>query len=532
MARQTEAGFNEGVKKILAKSYPGTECLDDFSAYGNTNRDTYIRFKCGKCGTIKKMQWRSALEHGFRCGNKECILDKRKATNNKKYGCDYPMQNKEILEKAKQTTLINYGVERPAQNADILKKMQATSLKRYGVTNPGGTQESLEKAQKTTMEKYGVKYWAQRNKEEWQNDVISSKEKMEDFLKSLGRKVTLIELNELLGFKLSTHSGTSVGEYIKRYHLEDYINYLEFAAASNAEREINKFLLSLGLKTEMGNREILDGKEIDIYIPALKIGIEYCGIYWHSSNINAAKGHPKNHNYHYNKMLIAQEKGVRLVQIFENEYLSNKDIVLDKLAHICQANTQKEKIYARNCEIKKVTYRDIKDFLRKNHIQGPSTGSLYIGAYYNNEIIATMVFKNNFRNVNDNQNGIELCRFATDIKYNIVGIFSKMLKYSTQYLSTKKFIYSYADLRWVDSTDNVYSKNGWLYDGESKPDYTYINIRTMQSFHKSSFQKSSLKLNYPELYDDSLTELEITEQIPYLYRIYDCGKIKYKYNLT
>ena len=30
------------------------------------------------------------------------------------------------------------------------------------------------------------------------------------------------------------------------------------------------------------DRNILNGKEIDIFIPKLKIGVEYNGLYWHS----------------------------------------------------------------------------------------------------------------------------------------------------------------------------------------------------------------------------------------------------------
>lgn len=62
---------------------------------------------------------------------------------------------------------------------------------------------------------------------------------------------------------------------------------------------------------EVKSRYKLDGHEIDIYIPSLKIGIEYDGIRYHSSDKSIEKEKKKN------KFL--NEKGIRLIRIKEIE---------------------------------------------------------------------------------------------------------------------------------------------------------------------------------------------------------------------
>ena len=66
---------------------------------------------------------------------------------------------------------------------------------------------------------------------------------------------------------------------------------------------------------ERNNRSILGGLELDMYIPSCKVAIEYNGLRWHSEQFKPDK------NYHLNKLLKCQEKGIKLIQIFEDEYL-------------------------------------------------------------------------------------------------------------------------------------------------------------------------------------------------------------------
>lgn len=96
---------------------------------------------------------------------------------------------------------------------------------------------------------------------------------------------------------------------------------------SKAENELYEYICSLvgECNVEQRNREVLDGKEIDIYLPSLKLGIEYNGIIWHSTK------YKPNQECHIQKMEKCNEQGIKLIQIFEDEYHNHKDAVLNNV---------------------------------------------------------------------------------------------------------------------------------------------------------------------------------------------------------
>lgn len=102
--------------------------------------------------------------------------------------------------------------------------------------------------------------------------------------------------------------------------------------SSKPEKEIVKFIRSIMSNNHIirNSRKILNGKELDIYIPSKKLAIEYNGLYWHSEE----KG--KDKYYHYNKTKLCAEKGIRLITIFEDEFLADKEKVFAKLKSIIE----------------------------------------------------------------------------------------------------------------------------------------------------------------------------------------------------
>ena len=68
------------------------------------------------------------------------------------------------------------------------------------------------------------------------------------------------------------------------------------------------------------DRNILDGREIDVLIPDFKIGIELNGLFYHSEEVLSGRvDDPR--KYHLNKTLAAKEKGITLIHVFESEWL-------------------------------------------------------------------------------------------------------------------------------------------------------------------------------------------------------------------
>lgn len=73
------------------------------------------------------------------------------------------------------------------------------------------------------------------------------------------------------------------------------------------------------------NRTVLDsGKELDIYLPDIKLAIEFDGLYWHSDKF-------LDKNYHLRKTKECEEKEIHLIHIFEDEWINKKDIVKNKI---------------------------------------------------------------------------------------------------------------------------------------------------------------------------------------------------------
>ena len=262
-------------------------------------------------------------------------------------------------------------------------------------------------------------------------------------------------------------------------------------------------------------RELIKPYELDIYIPSLKFAIEYNGLRWHSEKYG------KDKKYHLNKLNFCKNKGVKLLQIFEDEYISNRDIVFNKIKHILHVCNELPKIMGRKCIIKEINKEESELFLNKYHIQGFVRSTTYLGAFYNDNLIAVMTFKK------EEKNGLkwELNRFASDYHYICQGVGGKLFKYFIKSYSPNE-IKSFADRRWtIDEKNNIYIQLGFKFDSYTPVEYRYFKesdgiIRQ----HKFNFRKDRLnrKFGLPL----TMTENEMTSKLGYT-KIWDCGLIKY-----
>jgi very-short-patch-repair endonuclease len=279
------------------------------------------------------------------------------------------------------------------------------------------------------------------------------------------------------------------------------------------EREIIDFITSLVGEDDITikDRSVLDGKEIDILIPSLKIGIEYNGNWWHS------EGKGKDRNYHVSKTNLAESKGYRLIQIFEDEYMEKKDIVLEKIRHILGKDGEKIKIGARKCSIIEIEKDTAKLFLDKWHIQGFAPATVYYGAFYNGTLVGVMTF------LKDKEGFWNLNRYSTDTLYSIPGLASKLFKNFLRHNNVVQ-VKSFLDRRWGKSGNSVYEKMGFALDSIEAPDYRYLV--SGKRVHKFNFRKQTLNKKYG--LPMTMTETEMVKELG-IPRVWDCGLIKYVY---
>ena len=282
---------------------------------------------------------------------------------------------------------------------------------------------------------------------------------------------------------------------------------------SKSEDEIYNFISELIGKENVvkSERSILNNHaEIDIFVPSKNIGFEYNGCRWHTEQFG------KDRFYHLKKTNECNEKGIRLIHIFEDEYNNKKDIVLNKIRHILDCD-KLPRIAGRKCTISEITYNEAKAFLDENHIQGHTKATIYIGAKHNEELVGVMTF------VKVQNNEWELNRFATNNKYICQGVGSKIFSYFIRHYSPQ-MVKSFADRRWTTLGDNLYLKLNFELNDVLAPDYRYVIDGSYERIHKFNFRKQTLHKKYG--FDLSMTENEMAAKLN-AHKIWDCGLYKY-----
>ncbi len=282
---------------------------------------------------------------------------------------------------------------------------------------------------------------------------------------------------------------------------------------------IQDFLNQNNVNYIQNNRKIISPFEIDFYLPDYNLGIEVNGLYYHSE-LNG-----KDKNYHFNKSKMTEKNNVKLIQIFEDEILNQKEIVLSKLSNELKLNNIR--IDARKCIIKEVSSKAKKEFLEENHLQGDCKDTLRYGLYCKEELVSVMTFGKRKITGSNKDSNWELIRFCNKNYYSVRGGFNRLLSHILKNNDIKNFI-TYADCRWsgLDYTKTVYHKNNFKFIEVTPPNYWYFKPSSqIKRLYRFNFRKSKL---VSEGFDSNKTEWEIMQERNFD-RIWDCGNMKFTY---
>lgn len=199
----------------------------------------------------------------------------------------------------------------------------------------------------------------------------------------------------------------------------------------NFQKEVKEFLEENNIEFEENCRSILtrEGKyplEVDFYISEAKVAIECNGYYWHSARVL------KDKNYHYNKTKSCEEKGIRLIHIWQYEWENERQrpILKNIILNACKKLDSSKRIYARKCEIRILPALSIKNFFLENNIQGYRNAKDAICLFYNNELVMSYALGPAF--LSRGKYDIEVARGATKLGYQVIGGASKLWKYITK----------------------------------------------------------------------------------------------------
>lgn len=392
-------------------------------------------------------------------------------------------------------------------------KIHQTKLEKYG-ENYGKL--AYEKAFNTCEKLYGDKNY--RNKEKMQKTLYKNRLefcKENDcslFTEIFGTNIehsrnTLDFCMDNLGIELINYKTVL---YIKNEDIEPLkkeLEKIEYNHTSIGEKEIFDFIKSIYSSEVIENdRNVIFPKELDIYIPQKKVAIEFDGLYFHSTKFG------KDKNYHLNKTLMCEEKGIRLIHVFEDEWLFERPIIESIISS--SLGIYKQKIFARKCEVKELNDKTFRQFCNENHIQGECLSSDRLGLFYNDELVQAVGFvKSRFF-----KGEIELVRMVTKLNTQVVGGFSRLMKHFG------KDCISYIDRRLFDGKG--YSSSGFEYVCTNRPNYYYV--KELDRYYRMNFTKKNIAKKFPNEFDEKLTEEQNMEKLGF-YRMYDCGTVKVKY---
>lgn len=480
----------------------------------------YCSIKCiSSDPNIKEVKEKKSLD---KWGTKspvqsEEIKEKIKKTNQKRYGGNSPMSSSMIKDKSKSTLIKNWGVENPSQSEEILERriksfkssdyketFKKTSIQRYGVEHPWMNKDIHKKT---------IDFFYKNYKDRIENKVDNSKFIFKGFQRGLSTSL-LFHCNEcnkdfdILTYQFYFRINSKINICTKCYPISENASISQIEILKFIEKNYNGIIVS-------DCKDVIKPYEIDIYLPELKIGFEFNGIWWHSDKF-------KGENYHQKKQNLSEINGINLYVIWEDDWNTKREIcesfILNKLGKI------KNKIFARKCKIKEVSYSDSRNFLNENHLQGDCKSSIRIGLYHEDDLYSIMTFSKlrlPLQKLDENRNKegfYELTRYCNKSNTTIVGGASKILNYFIEKYNPKS-IETYSDN--LISNGNLYKKLGFTYSHTSNPGYWYV-IEGIRS-HRFNWRKQKLiKLGY----DRNKTEEEIMNELGY-YRIYNAGNKKW-----
>lgn len=254
------------------------------------------------------------------------------------------------------------------------------------------------------------------------------------------------------------------------------------------------------------DRSVLGGLELDIYLPSHDLAVEFNGLFWHSERFRPRGAHQA-------KLRACQAAGIRLIQVWEDDWALRRPIVEAGLLHKL-GRSQQPRVHGRACTVDlDVGQAEAAAFLRQHHLQGAAAATVRAGLRSDGELVAVVLFK-----ACDGPEPWDLVRYATSAV--VAGGFTRLVRHFRAVHPGA--IKTFADL--CVSDGGLYRASGFVTAREIGPDYTYLVDG--QRVHKANYRKARFERDPDLAYLPELTERELAE-LNGLPRIWDAGKTKF-----
>jgi hypothetical protein len=421
----------------------------------------------------------------------------------KKYGVDHPFKSGMIKNFIKDACLEKYGVPFITQSKEHINRRQISNLEKYGNKQYFLTDDFMNKSKNTCLEKYGV--------ENYSKSMEFKKNYQEKLQEKLGDEYNVLDLeypnyiinHKLCGNTFSINNSTLNDRVLYNNHILCTVCNPISKSFSMGEKELLNFIY------ENYNGEIIENDvktikpyELDIYLPDLKLAIEYNGLYWHSED-KVGK------NYHKYKSQMCANVGIKLIHVWENHWMDNKDIVKSILSGYLNKH---KRYFARKCVITEMSANQCRRFMDRCHLQGFVGATVYYGMYSEGDLLQIMSFKK----IGDKW---EISRLCSDLNTTVIGGAQKLYKRFIRDVNPRE-VFSYNNNDYF--TGGIYEKLGLEYLSTSEPGYSYFNS-TLNQLSRQKCQKHKL---VNEGFDPNKTEVQIMNDRGY-FRVFNTGNNKY-----
>ncbi len=228
---------------------------------------------------------------------------------------------------------------------------------------------------------------------------------------------------------------------------------------SAGELEVLEFVRSLGVEVKGGDREAV-GQELDIYVPEAGLGIEYDGLYWHSSASPTFR-----RARHWQKYLACYGKGVSLLAIYEDEWKSKRLLLEEMIRSRCHRLQGAVILNARDLEVVHLQRnRDFEAFFEANHLDGHVRASEAWGLVHEGKLVCCASLRRNFNRE------LEIARLATATGYRVRGGAGRLIA------KMPRPLVSFSNNR-LSGSGGVYRALGFAHVKSLGPSYWYTDLR-------------------------------------------------------
>lgn len=431
------------------------------------------------------------------------LTEKRYRTNIERYGDAQVSRVPEIRAKVRRTVEERWGGRFGLANPEIAARAHTTNMERYGSETPWGSEAVRETRKENMVRRYGVEssFQMQSTKDaiayrrraravgDHAATILGDADMLGGLIESFDHRPTYIEIADALGIPMCQ----TIVKSVHRHGLAGMVN--THAKTSGMENEVRDYVRSLGFDG-YADTTVLGGKELDIYVPERDVAIEFDGGYWHSDEVNP------NHDMQLSKTVACEAKGIRLIHIFEWEWLGRRRVCESMIR---SALGMDNRVYARRCHVVEITPHDAMTFLDANHIQGAVGSTLRLGLELDGELMSLMTFGNPRFGSFD---GAEMLRYCCRMGVEVVGGMSRLMSHAIRdygvhdvmaYCNRSKF------------TGRSYERIGFAHVRDTSPSYVWVNGQEVLS-----------------RYSTQMTDEDATMRSRGFRRVYDCGTKVYE----